>query len=154
MKLKLLWIYFILCSLLIMYLFNYVSYLMLHWKDIPIFLKYQGPWLSSSVIHLPNCTYVVMHCRSISILDEIIEKLVIIVFSHWNWQLLQLHLGRQWVTALHWYFFPLYFQIEEGTVLYVAGGLIIEHPLILPFVKQVVSLLIFEYPLKEIQNCK
>jgi len=39
-------------------------------------------------------------------------------------------------------------------VLYVAGGLIIEHPLILPFVKQVVSLLIFEYPLTEIQNCK
>ncbi|XP_030950527.1 uncharacterized protein LOC126712251 isoform X3 [Quercus robur] len=29
--------------------------------------------------------------------------------------------------------------IEEGTVLYVAGGLIIEHPLILPFVKQVVG---------------
>ncbi len=39
-------------------------------------------------------------------------------------------------------------------MLNVAGGLIIEHPLIVPFVKQVVSLLIFEYPLTEIQNCK
>ncbi|XP_038718061.1 7-methyl-GTP pyrophosphatase isoform X1 [Tripterygium wilfordii] len=29
--------------------------------------------------------------------------------------------------------------IEEGTVLYVAGGLIIEHPLIVPYVKQVVG---------------
>ncbi|KAL6318001.1 hypothetical protein AAG906_031057 [Vitis piasezkii] len=29
--------------------------------------------------------------------------------------------------------------IEEGTVLYVAGGLIIEHPLILPFIKEVVG---------------
>ncbi|ONI32651.1 hypothetical protein PRUPE_1G378700 [Prunus persica] len=29
--------------------------------------------------------------------------------------------------------------IEEGTVLKVAGGLIIEHPLILPFVKEVVG---------------
>ncbi|KAF3970959.1 hypothetical protein CMV_005389 [Castanea mollissima] len=29
--------------------------------------------------------------------------------------------------------------IEEGTVLYVAGGLIKEHPLILPFIKQVVG---------------
>ncbi|KAH7567260.1 hypothetical protein ACOSP7_010938 [Xanthoceras sorbifolium] len=29
--------------------------------------------------------------------------------------------------------------IEEGIVLYVAGGLIIEHPLILPYVKQVVG---------------
>jgi septum formation protein len=29
--------------------------------------------------------------------------------------------------------------IEEGTVLNVAGGLIIEHPLIVPFVKQVVG---------------
>ncbi|KAL4649968.1 hypothetical protein ACB092_01G052100 [Castanea dentata] len=29
--------------------------------------------------------------------------------------------------------------IEEGTVLYVAGGLITEHPLILPFIKQVVG---------------
>lgn len=33
-------------------------------------------------------------------------------------------------------------QIEEGTVLKVAGGLIIEHPLILPFVKEVVGFLI------------
>lgn len=33
-------------------------------------------------------------------------------------------------------------QIEEGTVLKVAGGLIIEHPLILPLVKKVVSLFI------------
>ncbi|XP_022765694.1 maf-like protein DDB_G0281937 isoform X4 [Durio zibethinus] len=32
--------------------------------------------------------------------------------------------------------------IEEGTVLHVAGGLIIEHPLIKPYVKQVVSLII------------
>ncbi|XP_008466561.1 uncharacterized protein LOC103503944 isoform X3 [Cucumis melo] len=29
--------------------------------------------------------------------------------------------------------------VEEGTVLYVAGGLIIEHPLILPYVKEVVG---------------
>ncbi|TXG52217.1 hypothetical protein EZV62_021386 [Acer yangbiense] len=29
--------------------------------------------------------------------------------------------------------------VEEGTVLYVAGGLIIEHPLILPYIKQVVG---------------
>ncbi|KAL5558041.1 hypothetical protein UlMin_034252 [Ulmus minor] len=29
--------------------------------------------------------------------------------------------------------------IEEGTVLYVAGGLIIEHPLILPLIKQVIG---------------
>nr|GMC47933.1 maf-like protein DDB_G0281937 isoform X2 [Ipomoea batatas] len=29
--------------------------------------------------------------------------------------------------------------IEEGRVLYVAGGLIIEHPLVLPYVKQVVG---------------
>ncbi|XP_073124305.1 uncharacterized protein [Henckelia pumila] len=29
--------------------------------------------------------------------------------------------------------------IEEGIVLYVAGGLIIEHPLILPYVKEVVG---------------
>ncbi|KAA0041604.1 maf-like protein [Cucumis melo var. makuwa] len=28
--------------------------------------------------------------------------------------------------------------VEEGTVLYVAGGLIIEHPLILPYVKEVI----------------
>ena len=50
--------------------------------------------------------------------------------------------------------FFFFSQIEEGTVLNVAGGLIIEHPLIVPFVKQVVSLLISEYPLTEIQNCK
>nr|GLL18179.1 maf-like protein DDB_G0281937 [Ipomoea trifida] len=30
-------------------------------------------------------------------------------------------------------------EIEEGRVLYVAGGLIIEHPLVLPYVKQVVG---------------
>ncbi|KAK9682260.1 hypothetical protein RND81_10G061300 [Saponaria officinalis] len=35
--------------------------------------------------------------------------------------------------------------IEEGAVLHVAGGLIIEHPLILPLVKEVAGLLI--YPL-------
>ncbi|KAJ8435242.1 hypothetical protein Cgig2_015645 [Carnegiea gigantea] len=35
-------------------------------------------------------------------------------------------------------FFP-FFQIEEGAVLNVAGGLIIEHPLILPLVKEVVG---------------
>ncbi|WOG97822.1 hypothetical protein DCAR_0417163 [Daucus carota subsp. sativus] len=29
--------------------------------------------------------------------------------------------------------------IEEGTVLYVAGGLIIEHPLVLPYIKNVVG---------------
>ncbi|KAE8100244.1 hypothetical protein FH972_018160 [Carpinus fangiana] len=40
--------------------------------------------------------------------------------------------------------------IEEGSVLNVAGGLIIEHPLILPFVKQVVGLLIFVYPFNKI----
>ncbi|CAL5376649.1 unnamed protein product [Camellia sinensis] len=32
-------------------------------------------------------------------------------------------------------------EIEEGFVLNVAGGLIIEHPLILPYVKQVVGFL-------------
>lgn len=31
-------------------------------------------------------------------------------------------------------------QLEEGIVLNVAGGLIIEHPLILPYVKEVVSI--------------
>ncbi|KAG5613323.1 hypothetical protein H5410_024604 [Solanum commersonii] len=29
--------------------------------------------------------------------------------------------------------------IEEGTVLYAAGGLIIEHPLVLPYIKEVVG---------------
>ncbi|KAH9692989.1 Maf-like protein [Citrus sinensis] len=37
--------------------------------------------------------------------------------------------------------------IEEGIVLNVAGGLITEHSLILPYVKQVVSFLISAYPL-------
>lgn len=36
-----------------------------------------------------------------------------------------------------------FFQIEEGLVLNVAGALIIEHPLILPYVKEVVSSLIY-----------
>ncbi|KAG7024197.1 Maf-like protein, partial [Cucurbita argyrosperma subsp. argyrosperma] len=37
--------------------------------------------------------------------------------------------------------FPFFytFQVEEGNVLNVAGGLIIEHPLILPYVKKVVG---------------
>lgn len=35
--------------------------------------------------------------------------------------------------------FHLFVQIEEGIVLNVAGGLIIEHPLVLPYIKQVVS---------------
>lgn len=34
----------------------------------------------------------------------------------------------------------LCFQIEEGIVLNVAGGLIIEHPLVVPHVKEVVSI--------------
>lgn len=33
-------------------------------------------------------------------------------------------------------------QIEEGIVLRVAGGLIIEHPLVLPYIKEVVGFLI------------
>ncbi|KAK6938824.1 Nucleoside triphosphate pyrophosphatase Maf-like protein, partial [Dillenia turbinata] len=49
----------------------------------------------------------------------------------------------------HWDKVEIYFHeipdeivdklIEEGTVLYVAGGLIIEHPLVLPYVKEVVG---------------
>lgn len=39
-------------------------------------------------------------------------------------------------------------------MLNVAGGLIIEHPLILPFVKQVVGLLIFVHPFNKILNFK
>lgn len=36
-------------------------------------------------------------------------------------------------------FFIFLDQIEEGIVLYAAGGLIIEHPLVLPYIKEVVS---------------
>ena len=38
-------------------------------------------------------------------------------------------------------------QIEEGTVLYAAGGVIIEHPLVLPYIKEVVSVTLPPYAL-------
>ncbi|TQD69673.1 hypothetical protein C1H46_044796 [Malus baccata] len=62
--------------------------------------------------------------------------------------MLQFDRSYLWITSI-WGSLQIYFHkipdeiieklIEEGIVLKVAGGLIIEHPLILPFVKEVVG---------------
>lgn len=72
--------------------------------------------------------------------DEVIDKLVGISLHSWScfhWKNRTLYL----FSSCFVFFFSFTFQVEEGTVLYVAGGLIIEHPLILPYVKEVVSFL-------------
>lgn len=69
--------------------------------------------------------------------EEVIDKLVGI--SLYSLMLLVFSLGKQNIVFCHLDFFFFTFQVEEGTVLNVAGGLIIEHPLILPYVKEVVS---------------
>ena len=64
--------------------------------------------------------------------DEIIDKLV---SKSPLAEFLFLFLSRKIIDK---WSFPSIFQIEEGAVLNVAGGLIIEHPLVLPLVKEVV----------------
>lgn len=50
------------------------------------------------------------------------------------------------INLLVWFLF----QIKEGDVLYVAGGLMVEHPLTSPFVEAMVSFSNLSYP----QNLK
>lgn len=81
--------------------------------------------------------------------DEVIDSLVyasfnfstlylISLFFHWT---CPLHLSTAHPSLEHMKvsLFDI-FQIEEGDVLYVAGGLMVEHPLTSPFVEAIVSI--------------
>lgn len=85
-------------------------------------------WLNSLI----RCCWLQIYFHDIP--DDIIDSLVKDVSTAIVSQIIYI---IWWLVVIAHF---LISQIEEGKVLNVAGGLIIEHPLIVPYVKQVVSL--------------